>query len=65
MKSLLNVPEYADPPQENLMVRNEYWQDDDWNVEEEFERIIQPILIALMDMIRNGVIILSVVALMI
>ena len=37
MKSLLNVPEYADPPQENLMVRNEYWQDDDWNVEEEFE----------------------------
>ena len=34
------------------------------NVEEEVERVIQSILIALMDMIRNGVIILSVVALM-
>ena len=34
------------------------------NVEEEVERIIQSILIALIDMIRNGVIILSVVALM-
>lgn len=34
------------------------------NVEEEVERIIQSVLIALLDMMRNGVIILSVVALM-
>ena len=34
------------------------------NVEEEVERVIQSILIALMDMLRNGVIILAVVALM-
>jgi len=36
VRSLLDVPKYAGPPQENLMVRDDYW-DDDWDDEEVFE----------------------------
>ena len=37
MKSLLNVRRYADPPQENILVRDEYWADleDDRDDDEE------------------------------
>ena len=41
MTSILNVPKYAGPPQENIMVCDKYWEpyrdDDDWDEEEEFE----------------------------
>lgn len=41
MNSILNVPKYAGPPQENIMVRDEYWsrfeKDDDWDDEEVYE----------------------------
>lgn len=37
MRSVLSPSRYADPPVENLMVRDEYWQDDDWDEEEEYE----------------------------
>lgn len=41
MRSILDVPKYAGPPQENIMLRDEYWshmeRDDDWDEEEEFE----------------------------
>lgn len=41
MKSLLNVRRYADPPQENILLRDEYWarleKDDDWDDEEVYE----------------------------
>lgn len=40
MKSLLNTRRYADPPQENIMVRDEYWahiEDDRDDEEEVFE----------------------------
>lgn len=41
MKSLLDVRKYAGPPQENILVRGEYWdhleRDDDWDDEEVFD----------------------------
>ena len=40
MNSILNVPKYAGPPQENIMVRDEYWahiEDDRDDEEEVFE----------------------------
>ena len=41
MKSILTVSKYARPPQENILLRDEYWadleKDDDWDDEEVFE----------------------------